>query len=98
VSTGARYQLTQQNLLLRLELEEPVLTHTTPSLDALKTVMFRSFDGTSRSKRHQLVVLADVEQLRIENQTVNDGVAHSKNPIKCAYHLDLDLEHIVDAR
>jgi len=36
------------------------------------------------------------------NQTVNDGVAHSKNPRKCAYHvtfnLDLDLEHILDAR
>jgi len=36
------------------------------------------------------------------NQTVNDGVAHSKNPKKCAYHvtfdLDLDLEHTLDAR
>jgi len=39
------------------------------------------------------------------NQTVNDGVpgvAHSKNPRKCAYHvtfdLDLDLEHTLDAR
>jgi len=33
-------------------------------------------------------------------QTVNDGVAHSKNPRKCAYHVtfDLDLEHILDAR
>ena len=35
-------------------------------------------------------------------QTVNDGVAHSKNPRKCAYHvafdLDLDLEHTLDAR
>jgi len=35
------------------------------------------------------------------NQTVNDGVAHSKNPKKCAYHvtsdLDLDLKHILDA-
>jgi len=34
---------------------------------------------------------------RVYNQTVNDGVAHSKNPRKCAYHvtfdLDLDLEH-----
>jgi len=34
-------------------------------------------------------------------QTVSDGVAHSKNPRKCAYHvtfdLDLDLEHILDA-
>jgi len=29
------------------------------------------------------------------NQTVNDGVAHSKNPKKCAYHVtfDIDLEH-----
>jgi len=38
----------------------------------------------------------------INNQTVNDGVAHSKNPRKCAYHvtvdLDLDLEHTLDAR
>jgi len=37
----------------------------------------------------------------LENQTVNDGVAHSKNPKKCAYHmtfdLDLDLEHTLDA-
>ena len=36
------------------------------------------------------------------NQTVNDGVAHSKNAKKCAYHvtfdLDLDLEHNLDAR
>jgi len=36
------------------------------------------------------------------NQTVNDGVAHSKNPRKCTYHvtfdLDLDLEHTLDAR
>jgi len=35
------------------------------------------------------------------NQTVNDGVAHSKNPRKCEYHvtfdLDLDLEHTLDA-
>jgi len=35
------------------------------------------------------------------NQTVNDGVAHSKNPRKCTYHvtfdLDLDLEHNLDA-
>ena len=40
--------------------------------------------------------------LELVNQTVNDGVAHSKNPRKCAYHvtfdLDLDLEHILDAR
>ena len=34
------------------------------------------------------------------NQTVNDGVAHSKDPRKCAYHVtfDLDLEHNLDAR
>ena len=37
------------------------------------------------------------------DQTVNDGVAHSKNPRKCTYHvtfdldLDLDLEHTLDA-
>jgi len=33
------------------------------------------------------------------NQTVNDGVAHYKNPKKCAYHVtfDLDLEHTLDA-
>ena len=34
------------------------------------------------------------------NQTVNDRVAHSKNPKKWAYHvtvdLDLDLEHTLD--
>ena len=37
-----------------------------------------------------------------KNQTVNDGVAHSKNPRKFAYHVtfdpDLDLEHTLDAR
>jgi len=43
-------------------------------------------------------------QLYSVNQTVNDGVAHSKNPRKCAYHvtfdldLDLDFEHTLDAR
>jgi len=26
-----------------------------------------------------------------KNQTVNDGVAHSKNPRKCAYHVTLTL-------
>jgi len=33
------------------------------------------------------------------NQTVNDGVAHSKNPRKCAYHVtfDLDLENTLYA-
>jgi len=33
------------------------------------------------------------------NQTVNDGVAHSKNPKKCAYHVtfNLDLEHTLNA-
>ena len=35
------------------------------------------------------------------NQTVNDGVAHSKNPRKCGYHvtsdLDLDLENTLYA-
>jgi len=33
-----------------------------------------------------------------DNQTVNDGVAHSKNPRKCAYHVTFDLEHTLDAR
>ena len=40
-------------------------------------------------------------KLQHDDQTVNDGVAHSKNPKKCAYHmtfdLDLDLEHTLDA-
>ena len=33
------------------------------------------------------------------NQTVNDGVDHSKNPRKCSYHMtfDLNLEHTLDA-
>ena len=33
------------------------------------------------------------------NQTVNDELAHSKNPRKYAYHVtfDLDLEHTLDA-
>ena len=41
-----------------------------------------------------------VEANRYYYQTVTDGVAHSKNPRKCAYHvtfdLDLDLEHTLD--
>ena len=34
-----------------------------------------------------------------KNQTVSDGVAHSKNPRKCAYHVtfDLDLENTLYA-
>jgi len=36
-----------------------------------------------------------------DNQTVIDGVAHSKNPRECAYHVtfdvDLDLEHSLNA-
>ena len=31
--------------------------------------------------------------LNISYQTVNDGVAHSKNPKKCAYHVTFDLAH-----
>jgi len=38
---------------------------------------------------------------KIHNQTVNDGVAHSRNSRKSAYHvtfdLDLDLENTLDA-
>ena len=30
--------------------------------------------------------------LRKYNQTVHDGVAHSKNPRKCAYHVTFDLD------
>jgi len=41
------------------------------------------------------------QQSFILNQTVNDGVAHSKNPKKCANHvnfdLDLDFENTLDA-
>jgi len=41
-----------------------------------------------------------IKVTELENQTVNDGVAHSKNPRKCAYHvtfdLDHDLEHTLD--
>ena len=50
------------------------------------------------SKSRLLICVCEVNQ---QNQTVNDGVAHSKNPRKCAYHvtfeLDLDLEHTLDA-
>ena len=42
------------------------------------------------------------DRVNDKKQTVNDGVAHSMNPRKCAYHvtfdLDLDLEHTLDAR
>jgi len=53
---------------------------------SIKTVTFiRSFQSPSYT----------------QNQTVNDGVAHSKNSRKCAYHvtfdLDFDLEHTLDA-
>ena len=34
---------------------------------------------------------AIVERSDIFNQTVNDGVAHSKNPRKCSYHVTLTL-------
>jgi len=33
-----------------------------------------------------------------QNQTVSDGVAHSKNPRKFACHVTFDLEHTLDAR
>ena len=50
--------------------------------------------GKSRTIAYALLI-------KLYNQTVNDGVAHSKNPRKCAYHvtfdLDLDLEHTLDA-
>ena len=46
-------------------------------------------------------VRLSVTEVDQSNQTVNDRVAHSKNPRKCAYHvtfdLDLDLEHTLDA-
>jgi len=37
--------------------------------------------------------------MMLYNQTVNDGVAHSKNPRKLAYHVifDLDLENTLYA-
>jgi len=41
--------------------------------------------------------------VKLYNQTISDGVAHSKNPRKFAYHVtfdldfDLDLEHTLDA-
>jgi len=39
-----------------------------------------------------------INQLQISNyHTVNDGVAHSKNPKKCAYHVTFDPEHTLDA-
>ena len=54
---------------------------------------------TNFSHGHPVVERADKF-----DQTVNDGVAHFKNPKKCGYHvtfdldLDLDLEHTLDAR
>jgi len=33
---------------------------------------------------------------RNQNQTVNNGVAHSKNPKKCAYHVTFDLDLDLD--
>jgi len=47
-----------------------------------------------------MVYLFIFGQIAYKNQTVNDGVAQSKNPKKCAYHVtfDLDLEHTLDAR
>jgi len=51
---------------------------------------------------HQCCKYLNTKSIQILNQTVNDGVAHSKNQRKCAYHvtfdLDLDLEHTLDAR
>ena len=59
--------------------------------------------GFSRTFSAELSLSVAVHQVVLQsNQTVNDGVAHSKNPRKCAYHvtsdLDLDLQHILDAR
>jgi len=42
-----------------------------------------------------LLVFVAVWQ-RMQNQTVNDGVAHSKNPRKCAYHVTFDFDLDLD--
>jgi len=49
---------------------------------------------------HHNILFVEAYILNLYNQTVNDGVAHSKNPKKCAYHVtfDLDLEYTLDAR
>ena len=50
---------------------------------------------------HTCVAVAVALAKFLINQTVSDGVAHSKDPRKFAYHvtfdLDLNLEHIMDA-
>jgi len=57
------------------------------------------FIYTTRRRTHNKIYNTLV---KTTNQTVSDGVARSKNPKKCAYHvtfdLDLDLEHTLDAR
>ena len=47
----------------------------------------------------RLGIWPELDLAGFPNQTVSDGVAHSKNPKKSAYHVtfDLDLEHTLDA-
>jgi len=69
------------------------------------TMPARAAPQRHMANRHAMVVSGSdsyASLFLLTNQTVNDGVAHSKNPRKCAYHvtfdLDLDLEHTLDAR
>jgi len=77
----------------------------------LRKIWLSVFQKTERAKRtNELTNQPTNQQTNKQtsgtgnknNQTVNDGVAHSKNPRKCAYHvtfdLDLHLEHTLDAR
>ena len=61
---------------------------------AVEAADWQTGDGSRRTD-------SCTDVINVRNQTVNDGVAHSKNAKKCAYHvtsdLHLDLEHTLDA-
>ena len=69
------------------------------SVSDFKNRIHRGLDN-ARTGNYSLQPFKSLQK-KLRNKTVNDGVAHSKNPRKCAYHvtfdLDLDLEHTLDA-
>jgi len=60
---------------------------------------YRKNRAYNRTQKSRCIPIFLISRTEILYQTVNDGVAHSKNPKKCAYHVtfDLDLENTLDA-
>ena len=69
--------------------------------DSIRCNVFRQKCITFGCYKCWTFVITNYNGTNHTHQTINDGVAHSKNPRKCAYHvtfnLDLDLEHTLDA-